>query len=144
MMGNNRELFNKEMLKPKNLSNTLARLGGYFGRFWYVIILVLTLITISTWTQVITPELTGQATDCFLVPLGNQFAAFGPQAEAQSKNSASACWLGTTDPASLTWTRHLIYKAYTMNDYPAPVSMASMSNDQRIEGLFRLILIVVA
>ena len=54
MMGNNRELFNKEMLKPKNLSNTLARLGGYFGRFWYVIALVLMLITISTWTQVIT------------------------------------------------------------------------------------------
>lgn len=144
MMGNNRELFNRETLKPKNLSNTLARLGGYFGRFWYVIILVLTLITISTWTQVITPELTGQATDCFLVPLGNQFASFGPQAETQSENSASACWLGTTDPASLTWTRHLIYKAYTMNDYPAPVNMASMSNDQRIEGLFRLILIVIA
>src|SRR6185436_980090 len=136
----------QETLKPKNLSNTLARLGGYFGRFWYMILIVLALITISTWTQVITPELTGQATDCFLVPLGNQFASFGPQAAAQSENSASAsaCWLGTTDPSSLTWTRQLIHRAYTWNEYPAPVNMASMTSDQRIEGLFRLIMIVVA
>ena len=59
MMGNRGELFKQETLKPKNLSNTLARLGGYFGRFWYMILIVLALITISTWTQVITPELTG-------------------------------------------------------------------------------------
>ncbi|MEP7137083.1 MAG: ABC transporter ATP-binding protein [Chloroflexota bacterium] len=143
-MMNNRDLFRQETLKPKNLSNTLGRLGGYFGRFWYVLLIVLALITISTWTQVITPELTGQATDCFLVPLGNQFASFGPQAATQTKNSASACWLGTTDPASLTFTRQLIYKAYTLNNYPAPIDMASMTNDQRIEGLFRLILIVVS
>src|SRR5829696_5727029 len=140
----NRDLFKQETLKPKNLADTLARLGSYFGRFWYMILTVLVLITISTWTQVITPELTGQATDCFLVPLGNQFASFGPQAEAQSENSASACWLGTTDPSSLTWTRQLIHKAYTWNDYPAPINMASMTSDQRIEGLFRLIMIVVA
>ena len=145
MMANRPDIFKQETLKPKNLSNTLARLGGYFGRFWYMLVIVLTLITISTWTQVITPELTGQATDCFLVPLGNQFAAFGPQAQAQSENSASAsaCWLGTTDPASLTLTRQLIHKAYTWNDYPAPTNMASMTNVQRIDGLFRLIMVVV-
>src|SRR5678815_6023970 len=94
-MMNNRDLFRQVTLKPKNLGNTLSRLGGYFGRFWYMLIFVLVLITISTWTQVITPELTGQATDCFLVPLGNQFAAFGPQAEAQSEN----CLLYTSDAA---------------------------------------------
>src|SRR6185369_9994719 len=99
-MMNNRELFRQETIKPKDLSNTLARLGSYFGKFWYMLLLVLVLITISTWTQVITPELTGQATDCFLVPLGNQFAAFGPQAQAQSANSASACWLGATDSST--------------------------------------------
>src|SRR5260221_5104132 len=137
------DLFKQETLKASNINNALARLGGYFGRFWYMILVVLTLITISTWTQVITPELTGQATDCFLVPLGNQFASFGPQAQAQSANSASACWLGTTDPTSLTWTRQLIHKIYTWNNYPAPVNMTSMTNTQRIEGLFRLIMIVV-
>ena len=70
----NRDIFKQETLKPKNLSTTLARLGSYFGKFWYMLVIVLFLITISTWTQVITPELTGQATDCFLVPLGTQFA----------------------------------------------------------------------
>ena len=134
MMMNRPEIFKQETLKPKNLSNTLGRLGGYFGRFWYMIVLVLVLITISTWTQVTTPELTGQATDCFLVPLGNQFAAFGPQAATQSENSASACWLGTTDPSSLTYTRQLIRKVYTWNEYPAPINMASMTNDERIAG----------
>src|SRR6185369_6163941 len=64
--------------------------------------------------------------------------------EVQSANSAFACWLGTTDPSSLTWTRQLIHKAYTWNDYPAPVNMTSMTNDERIAGLFRLIMIVVA
>ena len=106
-MGNRPDLFKQETLKPKNLSNTLARLGGYFSRFWYMLIVVLALITLSTWTQVITPELTGQATDCFLVPLGNQFDAFGPlrqaqgdaQADVQSENSLPLL-VGTTDPAS--------------------------------------------
>ena len=143
MMGNRPDLFKQETLKASNLGGTLARLGGYFGKFWYMLVFALLLITISTWTQVITPELTGQATDCFLVPLGNQFASFGPQVEAPSGNSASACWLGTTDTAALTFTRQLIHKAYTWNDYPAPVDMASMTDDQRIEGLFRLIMVVV-
>src|SRR5262245_25067526 len=106
------ELFKQETLKASNLNSTLARLGGYFGKFWYMLLVVLALITISTWTQVISPELTGQATDCFLVPIGSQFASFGPQAESQAENSASACWLGTTDPSTLPFAHGLIYKAY--------------------------------
>jgi ATP-binding cassette subfamily B protein len=141
MMG--REAFKQETLKPKDLGATLSRLGSYFGRFWHMLVLVLALILVSTWTQVITPELMGQATDCFLVPLGNQFTSFGPQAEVQTANSAASCWLGTSDPASLTPSRQIIHKAYTWDGYPAPVNMASMTNDQRIEGLFRLILVVV-
>src|SRR5512133_247235 len=141
----NRELFRQETIKPKNLSNTLARLGSYFGKFWYMLLFVLVLITISTWTQVITPELTGQATDCFLVPMGSQFASVGNFGQTtQSNNSASACWLGTSDPSTLTTAHRLIYKAYTWNNYPAPTDPAAMTTDQRIQGLLRLILIVVA
>jgi ATP-binding cassette, subfamily B, multidrug efflux pump len=139
----NRELFKQETLKAGNLSGTLARLGSYFGKFWYMLLFVFVLITISTWTQVITPELTGQATDCFLVPMGSQFASVGNFGQAQSANSASACWLGTTDPSTLTTAHRLIYKAYTWNNYPAPTDPAAMTTDQRINGLFRLILIVV-
>ena len=141
----NREIFRQETVKPKDLSNTLARLGGYFGKFWYMLLFVLILILISTWTQVITPELTGQATDCFLVPAGSQFASVGNFGQTtQSNNSASACWLGTTDPSTLTTAHGLIYKAYTWNNYPAPTDPAAMTTAQRINGLFRLILIMVA
>jgi ATP-binding cassette subfamily B protein len=141
----NREIFRQETIKPKNLSNTLSRLGGYFGKFWYMLLFVLVLIMISTWTQVITPELTGQATDCFLVPLGSQFASVGNFGQTtQSNNSASACWLGTADPSTLTTAHRLIYNTYTWNNYAAPTDPAAMTSDQRIQGLFRLILIVVA
>ena len=138
------ELFKQETLKASNLNSTLARLGGYFGKFWYMLLVVLALITISTWTQVISPELTGQATDCFLVPMGSQFAAFAPQAQANAENSASACWLGTSDSSTLSFAHGLIYKAYTWNNYPVPADPASMTNEQRIDGLFRLIMIMVA
>ncbi|HJS19982.1 MAG TPA: ABC transporter ATP-binding protein [Anaerolineales bacterium] len=140
MMG--RDLFKQETLKASNVGATLARLGGYFGKFWYMLVIVLLLIFVSTWTQVITPELIGQATDCFLVPMGGQAASFGPL-DAQAENSESACWLTTSDPASLTLSRRLIYNAYTWNDYPPPADIASMSNAERIEGLGRLILVMV-
>ena len=140
----NRDIFRQETIKPKNLSNTLARLGGYFGKFWYMLLFVLVLIMITTWTQVITPELTGQATDCFLVPLGSQFASVGNFGQTtQSNNSASACWLGTTDPSTLTTAHRLIYNTYTWNNYPAPTDPAAMTTDQRINGLFRLILVML-
>ena len=39
MMGTGRfgGLLKQETLKPKNLSETLARLGSYFSQFWYMI-----------------------------------------------------------------------------------------------------------
>src|SRR5215813_4163388 len=136
----NRDLFKQETMKAGNLSGTLARLSEYFGKFWYMLLFVLVLISISTWTQVITPELTGQATDCFLVPLGNQSGSFGNFfGQTQSQNSASACWLGTEDSSTLSLAHRIIYKAYIWNNYPAPTNPGAMTNDQRIEGLFRLI-----
>jgi ATP-binding cassette subfamily B protein len=141
----NRDLFRQETLKPKNLSVTLARLGGYFRRFWYMLLIVLVVIVISTWTQVITPELMGQATDCFLVPLGSQSSAsFGGEAAPQTGSSASACWLATEDPSSLSLSRRLVYSAYTWNGFDTSSDLAALTNDQRIDGLFRLILVVVA
>jgi ATP-binding cassette subfamily B protein len=139
----NRDIFRQETLKPKNLGDTLSRLGSYFGRFWYMLVLVLLLIVVSTWTQVVTPELMGQATDCFLVPLGSQAAAFGGENTPQAESSTAACWLGTDDPASLSLSDRIIHAAYSWNNPDARAEAASLSNEQRIEGLFRLILIVV-
>lgn len=137
-------MLQSDNLKPRNLGETLSRLGSYFGRFWYMLILAVLFVVISTWTQVTTPDLTGQATDCFLVPLGagSSFASFAPVAADQTTQSASNCWLATTDPSTLSLTHKLVYNAYTFGGYPAP-DPASLTSDQRVEGLIRLIVIIV-
>ncbi|MBN1452127.1 MAG: ABC transporter ATP-binding protein [Anaerolineales bacterium] len=144
MHGPMRGALQSEALKPRNLGETLSRLGSYFGRFWYMLILAVIFVVISTWTQVTTPDLTGQATDCFLVPMGagSSFASFAPQSATQTSQSASNCWLATDDPSTLSLTHKLVYNAYTMGGYPAP-DLAAMTNDQRVEGLVRLIVILV-
>ena len=92
-------LLNQETLKPRALGETLARLGTYFGQYWYMIVLAVLFVIISTWTQVTTPELTGQATDCFLVPAGaSAFGGFGAQSGSPSEPAPSTCYLTTDDP----------------------------------------------
>jgi len=107
MMGPGRfgGMLNQETIKPRALAETLARLVRYFGQYWYMIVLAVLFIIVATWTQVTTPELTGQATDCFLVPSGvsafGQFAAPSPQADSQTQ-AASSCWLASDDPSTLS------------------------------------------
>src|SRR5688572_29810545 len=141
------EMLNKETIKPRNLSETLARLGRYFIQYWYMIALAVLFVVVSTWTQVTTPELTGQATDCFLVPAGasalGSFGSFGPQADSQVQASASTCYLTTDDPSTLSFTRQIVYNAYTLGGFKTP-DPTTMTSDQRIEGLTRLIIVMVA
>ena len=96
-MMHGRNMLNQETLKPRNLSETLGRLGKYFGRFWYMIVLAVFFVVVSTWTQVTSPELMGQATDCFLVPAGSSaFAQLAPPTDS-AQETVSSCWLGTTE-----------------------------------------------
>ncbi|RJP51291.1 MAG: ABC transporter ATP-binding protein [Anaerolineaceae bacterium] len=138
---------NQETLKPRNLGETLARLGSYFGRFWYMIIVAVIFVVISTWTQVTSPELSGQATDCFLVPVGQSvmgsFGSVGTGGGSPSETQTSSCWLATTDPSSLTLSRQIVHKAFYMGGYEMPDPAAS-TNEDRIAGLARLIGIVIA
>lgn len=135
---------NQETMKPRNLSETLGRLGKYFGQFWYMIVLAVVFVVISTWTQVTSPELMGQATDCFLVPAGSSaFAQLAPTTASDQK-AVSSCWLGTTeDPSTLTYSRQIVYKAYHLGGYTTP-DLATATNEERVTGMFRLILIVIA
>jgi ATP-binding cassette subfamily B protein len=138
-------MLNQETIKPRNLGETLARLGGYFGQYWHMIVLAVLFVVISTWTQVTTPELMGQATDCFLVPAGSSnggLASFFPQPDSQPQTSSS-CYLATDDPSTLSFTRQIIYNAYTLGGFDAPDPL-TMASDQRIEGLARLILVMIA
>lgn len=143
--GRMRGLLDNESLKPRNVGETLSRLGSYFGRFWYMLVLAVVFVVIATWTQVATPALIGQATDCFLVPLGaeTRFASFAGTPASAPETSQSNCWLATDDPSTLTTTNRLIYNAYTMGSYPI-LDPAALTSEQRIEGLARLIGIVVA
>jgi len=138
-------MLNQETVKPRALGETLARLGRYFGQYWYMIALAVLFVVVSTWTQVTTPELTGQATDCFLVPAGASalggFGSFG--AEPGSQQMASTCYLSTDDPSSLSISRRLIYSAYSLGGFEM-ADPATATNEQRIEGLFRLVLVMIA
>ncbi|HEY5983513.1 MAG TPA: ABC transporter ATP-binding protein [Anaerolineales bacterium] len=135
---------NQETLKPRSLSNTLRRLGEYFGRFWLVLLLAVVFVVIATWTQVTSPELTGQATDCFLVPLGASQLG-GPAASfpgAQAQKSASSCWI-VSDPATMTGTRWIISSLYHLGSFVSPPA-ASMTDADRMAGLARLIGVLIA
>ncbi len=138
-----RNALTQESRKPQQVLATLARLASYFSRYWHMITLAMAFVVVSTWAQVTTPELTGQATDCFLVPAGasSNFANFFPAAGEQTSSSQSNCWLAA-DPETLTGTRRAITTAYRLNGFPSP-DPASMTSDQRVEGLGRLILIVI-
>ncbi|MCC6616020.1 MAG: ABC transporter ATP-binding protein [Anaerolineae bacterium] len=63
-----RRLMSGDTSKPKNVSATLGRFGHYLARYWYVAVIALAILLISTWTQVYSPKLIGQAADCYLVP----------------------------------------------------------------------------
>ncbi len=150
--GRMRGLLDSEATKPRNLGETLGRLGAYFGRFWYMLILAVIFVVISTWTQVTTPDLTGQATDCFLVPIGanSGFASFAPStaseqrpmAASQTEDSQTNCWLAADDPSELSLTHKLVYRAFTAGDFPAP-DPATSTPEQRTAGLVRLIIITI-
>ena len=138
------EMLNRETIKPRDLGETLARLGRYFGQYWYMIVLAVLFVVVSTWTQVTTPELTGQATDCFLVPAGasafGNFGAFGNQNESQQ--AASTCYLGTEDPSTLNLSHRVIYSMYTLGGFQMADPLTA-TTEQRIAGLLRLILVMI-
>ena len=135
------EFLKNETIKPRNVSETLSRLGGYFGRFWFMLTLAVIFVITATWTQVTSPELIGQATDCFLVPNGsNPFASFAPT-EASDAQTESSCWLAS-DPATLTGRRLLLNQLYATGGYTLP-DITTATIEQRTEGLVRLIVFII-
>jgi hypothetical protein len=107
-----------------------------------MLILALIFQVVAIWTQVTSPELMGQATDCFLVPTGsNPFGSFGVTAGSQTQAAESSCWLAK-DPSELSGRQALLsgmvhFDGYTIAD------PTTATNDQRIEGLVRLIGVLI-
>jgi ATP-binding cassette subfamily B protein len=63
-----RRILETEANKAQNVSATLARFGRYFVKYWYGVVIAFGLIIIGVWTQVMIPDLSGQAVDCYLFP----------------------------------------------------------------------------
>ena len=114
--GGPRRMFDQEVSKPVNAGATLARLARYFRPFWLVLIIVAVLIIGSTWTQVTTPDLTGQSFDCFITPAttssltGSQAGAAGFSIPGQTSSQQAAttnCWFSSLDPKTATTSDYL-------------------------------------
>ena len=134
-----RGVLDQDTSKAGNVGATLARLGSYFSRFWPMLLLAVLLVVVSTWTQVTTPELSGQAVDCFLVPIGNQaFGSILPNGGAQSQSTSSSCWI-IQDPSTQTGTNKIITTLFSAGGYHYPLVP---TQDARIAGLTRLVLII--
>ncbi|GIV77519.1 ABC transporter ATP-binding protein/permease [Litorilinea aerophila] len=102
MIGGPRRLLEQETLKPKSVTTTLARFGRYFRPYWAVLLLVLVLLVVNAWVQVISPELIGQAVDCYLAPaVVNEGAAQQPLPGMDATPGPAAtpgqgnCWYDT-------------------------------------------------
>lgn len=127
--------------KPKQVSSTLKRFGRYVKPYWWIGLIVLVLMIISTWAQVAGPNLTGQAVDCFLTPGISSETAGAFPGLTSTTNAQTNCWL-SKEPSGFTET--VIQKMYTFNGYPLPdTAVGSMTQANRIAGLGRFILIVI-
>ena len=143
-----REMLGREQLKPKNISETLGRFAQYFGRYWPALIIVAVLVAFNTWTQVTNPELLGQAVDCYLAPAGaNPFGNFAAANSGSTSTSNSNCWLASdstvegANDGSRSFLRNAIYTGAAP---PRLDTLASLSADDRIAGLGRVLLAIVA
>lgn len=83
MMGGPGHLLKTEVIKPRSVRRTLGRFAGHFKPYWPWLLLAFLLLVTNAWVQVLAPELTGQAVDCYLTPATVQQA----NAAAQSN-----CW----------------------------------------------------
>ncbi len=135
------DLLKQDSRQARNVVETLRRFGGYFAKFWYMLVLAVVLAVVATWTQVTPPELLGQATDCFLVPVAGTSSASFFGTPAPDPELASTCWL-VSDPAALTGTQRIIASLYRLNGFEA-LDPATADSATRIAGLWRLILIVI-
>ncbi len=135
-----RRILSQDALKPRRLGETLARFGAYFRRYWPMLLVVLALISITTWTQVTTPDLTGQVVDCYLAPqAGSAFSFLAGGGESAAP--ASNCWLAK-DPAALGLGQRLVRSLVTAGGFPAP-DPARLDDPARLAGLGRVILVII-
>jgi len=141
--GGPRNLLESETSKPKRTGETLARFGIYFKPYWFVLLIVVLLMVISTWAQVTSPLVIGQLVDCYLTPAASA-AAGGFNLPGVSQASAqSACWLSEgQEPTG--FTQKVVSAAFTAGGFPAPsADLSSMTSAERVAGVGRMVLVLI-
>ncbi|MDQ2809363.1 MAG: ABC transporter ATP-binding protein/permease [Chloroflexota bacterium] len=93
-------MLDRETSKPKAVSATLRRFWQYFGRYRLVLVGVAALVIVSTYMQVLIPNLLGQAVDCYLTP-ATQHAFGATAAGGQTAAANTGCWYSSL-PATAT------------------------------------------
>jgi ATP-binding cassette subfamily B protein len=109
MFGRQDFLLSTEERKANRVGNTMKRMGGYFGKYIFALLFVATFVLAGTYMQVLIPELTGQAVDCYLQPYAaSEFAGGASDLLSQmpegvspmSEDSAANCTYTTVDPTA--------------------------------------------
>lgn len=141
-MFNNQEMMRRMLsgpnIRPARLGATLKRFWSYFRAQWPILLLVLFLLIVSTWAQVINPELIGQTVDCYLTPVASNAMQL-PEGQMQ-RNAQSNCWLADQG-RSADLSHALVRSAFLAGGFPSPFEAASAAD--RITGLGRLTLFIV-
>jgi ATP-binding cassette subfamily B multidrug efflux pump len=142
MFGNNPEMMRRLMSqapsKPANVLATLRRFWMYFRKQWPILLAVLAFMIISTWAQVVNPELIGQTVDCYLTPIASNAARL-PAGQLQ-QNAQSNCWLAVEGQPQ-GFTQRLIRAAFLAGGFPSPSEATTTA--ERIAGLGRLTIFIV-
>lgn len=67
-MDGGRRILDQETSKAENTGYTMRRFAHYFKQYWIGLLLAMVFVIGSAWTQVVSPDLIGQAVDCYLFP----------------------------------------------------------------------------
>ena len=132
MLNQNERLFNTETETAENIGHTLRRFWAYFRRYRPILLLVGLFIVGGTYMQVLIPDLTGQAVDCYLGPYAARQAA-ASAGEGLRDALANIPGLATETAGQANAFRNCWY---TTPDVDATAS-------ETIAGLGRLILLIV-
>ncbi len=77
MLGGPARMLMQETSKPQNTLTTLGRFGKFFRPYWFVLVGVMFFMLVSTWTQIMGPQLIKEAVDCYLFPTGTAECSYG-------------------------------------------------------------------
>ncbi len=104
MMDRSAQFLGAETSKAHSIRGTMQRLWRYFRQYGLVLLLVALLVITSTYMQVLIPNLTGQAVDCYLGPYTTAAMAGGsaamtavPTDAIEQSDAFSNCWYTTPD-----------------------------------------------